>query len=62
MHYIVMEITLLIIENHEIVFLNFCGNPGYSDSFSILGIWALGLAGSHINESNCKLMSPEHYF
>ena len=27
MHYIVMEITLLIMENHGIVFLNFCGNP-----------------------------------
>ena len=24
---IVMEIILLIMENHEIVFLNFCGNP-----------------------------------
>ena len=23
---------------------------------------SLGLAVSHINESNCKLMSPEHYF
>ena len=23
-----MEITLLIMENHGIVFLNFCGNPG----------------------------------
>ena len=27
-----------------------------------LGLWVLGLAVSHINESNCKLMSPEHYF
>ena len=26
-HKIVMEITLLIMENHGIVFLNFCGNP-----------------------------------
>ena len=25
-------------------------------------IWVLGLAVSHINESNSKLMSPEHYF
>ena len=33
-----------------------------SDSFTILGLWVLGLAVSHINESNCKLMSPEHYF
>ena len=33
-----------------------------SDSFTNLGLWALGLADSHINESNCKLMSPEHYF
>ena len=24
---IVMEITFLIVENHGIVFLNFCGNP-----------------------------------
>ena len=29
-----------------------------SDSFTILGLWVLGLAVSHINESNCKLMSP----
>ena len=27
MHWIVMEITLLIMETHGIVFLNFCGNP-----------------------------------
>ena len=27
MHLIVMEITLLIMENRGIVFLNFCGNP-----------------------------------
>ena len=27
MHEIVMEITLLIMEYHGIVFLNFCGNP-----------------------------------
>ena len=33
-----------------------------SDSFTILSIWALGLAVSRISESNCKLMSPEHYF
>ena len=33
-----------------------------SDSFTILSLWVLGLAISHINESNCKLMSPEHYF
>ena len=33
-----------------------------SDSFTILGLWVLGLAVSHINESNCKLTSPEHYF
>ena len=26
---IVMEITLLIMENHGIVVLNFCGNPVY---------------------------------
>ena len=37
-----------------------CGR--YSDSFTILGLWVLGLAVSHINESYCKLMSPEHYF
>ena len=34
----------------------------FSDSFTILGLWVLGLTVSHINESNCKLMSPEHYF
>ena len=33
---------------------------GYSDSFTMLGLWVLGLAVFHINESNCKLMSPEH--
>ena len=33
-----------------------------SDSFTILGLWVLGLAVSHINEFNCKLMSPEQYF
>ena len=33
-----------------------------SDLFTILGLWVLGLAVSHINESNCNLMSPEHYF
>ena len=33
-----------------------------SDSFTIFGLWVLGLAVSHINEDNCKLMSPEHYF
>ena len=32
-----------------------------SDSFTILGLWVLGLAVSHIKESNCKIMSPEHY-
>ena len=32
-----------------------------SDSFTTLGLWVLGLAVSHINESNSKLMSPEHY-
>ena len=26
-HLIVMEMTLLIMENHVIVFLNFCGSP-----------------------------------
>ena len=30
-----MEITLLIMENHGIVFLNFCGNPDY-DSLECL--------------------------
>ena len=31
----VMEITLLIMENHEIVFLNFCGNPDIFMSTSL---------------------------
>ena len=30
MHWIVMGITFLIIENHGIVFFNFCGNPAFS--------------------------------
>ena len=34
----------------------------HNDSFTILGLWVLGLTVSHINESNCKLMSPEHFF
>ena len=29
-----------------------------SDSFTILGLWVLGLAVSHINESSCKPISP----
>ena len=33
-----------------------------SDSVTILGLWVLRLAVSHINEFNCKLISPEHYF
>ena len=37
-------------------------NNPYSDSFTILGLWVLVLAVSHMNESNFKLMSPEHYF
>ena len=37
--------------------------PEYpNDSFTILGLLVLGLAVYHINESNCKLMSQEHYF
>ena len=34
----------------------------YSNSFTILGLWVLWLAVSHINESNCKLMSLDYYF
>ena len=34
----------------------------HSDSLTILSLWVLGLAVTHINESNCKLMSQEHYF
>ena len=37
-------------------------NESFSDSFTILGLWVLGLADTHINESNSKLMSPEHFF
>ena len=33
-----------------------------SDSLTLLDSWALGLAVCHINEPNCKLMSPEHFF
>ena len=32
---LVMEITLLIMENHGIVILNFCGNPGVSICLSV---------------------------
>ena len=32
-----MEITLLIMENHGIVFLNFCGNPGLGKHRTCLG-------------------------
>ena len=31
-------------------------------SFTILGLWVLGLAVSHVIVSNCKLMSQEHFF
>ena len=40
-------------------------DPSHLDlsySFTILSLWVLGLAVSHINEPNCNLMSPEHYF
>ena len=36
--------------------------PDLSDSFTNLSLWVLGLAVSHIIESNCKLRCPEHYF
>ena len=45
------------IENALMLAGNYC-----SDLFTILGWWVLELAVSHINEFNCKLMSPEHYF
>ena len=32
------------------------------DLFTNMCLWVLGIAVSHINGSNCKLMSPEHYF
>ena len=38
------------------------GTINFSDLFTILGLWVLRLAVSHINESDCKIMSPEHYF
>ena len=41
--------------------VSLCGGL-HSDSFTIFGLWVLGLAVIHINGSNCKLMSPEHYF
>ena len=37
-------------------------NSMCSDSFTVFGLWVLGLAVTHIYESNCKVMSPEHYF
>ena len=33
-----------------------------SDSFTILGLLILGLAVSHINESNCKLITSKILF
>ena len=30
-----------------------------SDSFTISGLWVLGLTVSHINGFNCKLLSPD---
>ena len=33
MHLIVLKMTSLIMENHGIVFLNFCGNPGSISTF-----------------------------
>ena len=29
-----------------------------SDSFTILGLWVLGLALYHINDYNCKVLHP----
>ena len=42
--------------------ITFIFDTTFSDSLSILGLWVLGLADTHKNESNSKLMSPEHYF
>ena len=42
MHEIVMEITLFIMENHCIEFLNFCGNPEM-----LLTLEPLGIVGSN---------------
>ena len=33
-----------------------------TESFTILGLWVLGLVVSHNNGSNYKLMSPKHFF
>ena len=33
----------------------------FSDLFTNLGLWFQGLDFSHINESNCNFMSPEHH-
>ena len=37
-------------------------NLVYSHSFTIFDLWVLGLAVSHINKSDYKLMSPEYFF
>ena len=39
---------------------NLCFLVSSRDSFTIFGLWVLGLTVSNINESNCKLMSLEH--
>ena len=36
-------------------YLSYYLRQDFSDSFTILGLWVLGLAVSHINGSNCKL-------
>ena len=43
-----------------IIFIfNFDSLYKISDAFTILGLWVLELAVSHIKESNCKLMSKK---
>ena len=34
----------------------------HSDSFTILGLWVLGLAVSNINESQLQTYDSKHYF
>ena len=57
-----MNIKLLTEQHLEFLSLKGGCTGSSSGSFTILGLWVLGLAAFHINESNCKLMSPEHYF
>ena len=52
----------MYMRGREEMVLSVVNQPQVSDSFTILGLWVLGLVVPKTNESHCKRMSPEHYF